>query len=131
MRDSHIRAGMGFLIVYSIVNSQSFGDVRDFRDRILQVKDKDYYPFLILGNKCDLAKERQVEIKQGEDLAKEFKVSFRECSAKMKINIDESYKELVRLINKSIEEGLYDNNSGNDFVPIVKKKEKKFSCDIL
>ena len=131
MRDSHIRSGMGFLIVYSINNIQSFGDVKDFRDRILQVKDKDYYPFILLGNKCDLNKDRTVETKQGEDLARDFKVPFRECSAKMRINIEESYRELVKLVLKSIDEGLYEDNNGNDFAPITKKPKSRKTCNIL
>jgi GTPase KRas protein len=36
-----------------------------FQQQILRVKDKDYFPIIVVGNKCDLESERQVA-KQGE-----------------------------------------------------------------
>jgi GTPase SAR1 family protein len=35
-----------------------------FQQQILRVKDKDYFPIIVVGNKCDLEHERQVS-KQG------------------------------------------------------------------
>lgn len=59
-----MRTGEGFLLVYSITSRQSFEEIMTFQQQILRVKDKDYFPIILVGNKCDLEGERQVS-KQG------------------------------------------------------------------
>ncbi len=65
MREQYMRTGEGFLLVYSITSRQSFEEIMTFHQQILRVKDKDYFPIMLVGNKCDLESERQVS-KQGE-----------------------------------------------------------------
>ena len=60
MREQYMRTGEGFLLVYSITSRQSFEEILTFQQQILRVKDKDYFPIIIVGNKCDLNQERQV-----------------------------------------------------------------------
>jgi GTPase SAR1 family protein len=64
MREQYMRTGEGFLLVYSITSRQSFEEILTFQQQILRVKDKDYFPIIVVGNKCDLENERQVS-KQG------------------------------------------------------------------
>ena len=64
MREQYMRTGEGFLLVYSITSRQSFEEILTFQQQILRVKDKDYFPIIVVGNKCDLEGERQVS-KQG------------------------------------------------------------------
>lgn len=64
MREQYMRTGEGFLLVYSISSRQSFEEIMTFQQQILRVKDKDYFPIIVVGNKCDLESERQVA-KQG------------------------------------------------------------------
>ena len=60
MREQYMRTGEGFLLVYSINNRQSFEEIKTFQQQILRVKDKDYFPIIVVGNKCDLNSERKV-----------------------------------------------------------------------
>ena len=60
MREQYMRTGEGFLLVYSINNRQSFEEIKTFQQQILRVKDKDYFPIIVVGNKCDLENERKV-----------------------------------------------------------------------
>eukprot|EP01115_Flamella_aegyptia_P007507 TRINITY_DN3116_c0_g2_i1.p1 TRINITY_DN3116_c0_g2~~TRINITY_DN3116_c0_g2_i1.p1 ORF type:complete len:196 (-),score=26.62 TRINITY_DN3116_c0_g2_i1:82-669(-) len=129
MRDSQIRSGNGFLCVYSIISPESFSELNDFRERVLQVKDRDEVPLILIGNKCDLAKSRKVKKAEGEKLAEEYNVPFYECSAKAKINIDQAFEECVRLVIKASENGELGDDEGNAFVPTSKMKKK--SCIIL
>ncbi len=64
MREQYMRTGEGFLLVYSIASRQTFEEIVTFQNQILRVKDKDYFPMIVVGNKCDLEGERQVA-KQG------------------------------------------------------------------
>jgi len=60
MREQYMRTGEGFLLVYSITSRQSFEEIQVFQQQILRVKDKDYFPIIIVGTKCDLDGEREV-----------------------------------------------------------------------
>jgi len=60
MREQYMRTGEGFLLVYSITSRQSFEEITTFQQQILRVKDKDYFPMVVVGNKCDLENEREV-----------------------------------------------------------------------
>lgn len=60
MREQYMRTGEGFLCVYAITSRNSFEEITTFHQQILRVKDKDYFPVIIVANKCDLESERQV-----------------------------------------------------------------------
>lgn len=101
MRDLYIKNGQGFLLVYSIVNQQSFIDVQPLRDQIQRVKGVTSVPMLLVGNKCDLESERVVKTSDGEKLAAEWGIPFYETSALTKKNVDDVYVEAVRAILRS------------------------------
>jgi GTPase KRas protein len=60
MREQYMRTGEGFLLVYSITSRDSFDEISIFHQQILRVKDKEYFPVIVVANKCDLDYERQV-----------------------------------------------------------------------
>jgi GTPase KRas protein len=74
MREQYMRTGEGFLLIYSITSRQSFEEIMTFQQQILRVKDKDYFPIIVVGNKCDLEKERVVS-EQGTSQSSLIKVS--------------------------------------------------------
>jgi GTPase KRas protein len=100
MREQYMRTGEGFLLVYSITSRQSFEEIMTFQQQILRVKDKDYFPIIVVGNKCDLESERQVSRQEGESLARSFGCRFIETSAKSRINVDNAFYDLVREIRR-------------------------------
>lgn len=100
MREQYMRTGEGFLLVYSITSRQSFEEIMTFQQQILRVKDKDYFPIIVVGNKCDLEGERQVSRQEGESLARSFGCRFIETSAKSRINVDNAFYDLVREIRR-------------------------------
>ncbi len=57
-----MRTGEGFLCVYAIISRNSFDEISTFYQQILRVKDKDYFPVIIIGNKCDLEHEVNIFI---------------------------------------------------------------------
>jgi len=122
MRDQYMRTGQGFLCVYSITSRSSFDEIASFREQILRVKDKDKVPMIVVGNKCDLENERQVTTGEGQDLARSFGCPFMETSAKSRVNVEESFYQLVREIRK---------DSRTDPKSAGGKSGKKSKCLIL
>ncbi|CAO3627097.1 unnamed protein product [Mucor fragilis] len=100
MREQYMRNGEGFLLVYSITSRLSFDEITTFYQQICRVKDRDYFPMVLVGNKCDLEGDRQVSSQEGRDLAKNFGCQFIETSAKQRINVDEAFFEVVRDIRR-------------------------------
>eukprot|EP00026_Physarum_polycephalum_P014191 Phypoly_transcript_14680.p1 GENE.Phypoly_transcript_14680~~Phypoly_transcript_14680.p1 ORF type:complete len:196 (+),score=30.30 Phypoly_transcript_14680:197-784(+) len=128
VRDQYMRTGHGFLCVYSITYSQSFREVSKLHSHILKVKDLDYVPFVLAGNKCDLTEYREVPKADGEALAKKLGCKFLETSAKDRINVDQSFFELVREVKKY--QGASVNQS-HDKAGDDDKKGKKGGCVLL
>ena len=60
MREQYMRSGEGFLLVFSLTERASFEEVYKFHKQVLRVKDRDEFPMLIVGNKADLDRNRQV-----------------------------------------------------------------------
>ncbi len=48
--------------------------MREIRDAILRMKDSDFVPMILVGNKNDLESERQVSEREGYDLAQKWGV---------------------------------------------------------
>nr|XP_055068733.1 ras-related protein Rab-8B [Misgurnus anguillicaudatus] len=86
----------GLLLMYDITSSKSFMSVRNW---ITQVQEKapDDVVMMLLGNKNDSV-EREVQVQEGEDLAREYKIHFMECSAATGDNVSECMKSLAELL---------------------------------
>jgi len=103
MREQYMRTGEGFLLVYSINSRNSLEELQTFYEQILRVKDSDQVPVLVVGNKCDLEMERQVSYEEGQALANSFNCPFLETSAKLRINVEEAFFDLVKYVRASEE----------------------------
>jgi len=130
MREQYMRTGEGFLCVYSIVSRNSFEEISTFYQQILRVKDKDYFPVIIIGNKCDLEHERAVAIQEGFELAKQFGCKFMETSAKHKINVDEAFYALVREIKRYNRESEHGMKGSSRSSPRHRRK-KRSKCVVM
>ena len=100
IREQYMRGGQAFLMMYSITSRRSLDKLSELRDQLLKVKDEYYVPMVLAGNKCDLGIERQVSTEEGREIANLFGCPFFETSAKERINIQESYYEVVREFRK-------------------------------
>jgi len=97
MREQYIRSCDGFILVYSAVADSTFTDIAEFGDQIMRVKEGDL-PVVLVGNKADLDSQRKVPRAQGEELANSFGCGFFEASAKTRLNVEEIFQSLLRLV---------------------------------
>ncbi|XP_037813328.1 ras-like protein 2 [Lucilia sericata] len=100
MREQYMRSGEGFLLVFSLNDHSSFDEIAKFQKQILRVKDRDEFPMLLVGNKCDIEQQRQVSLEEAQNASRQMMIPYIECSAKLRINIDQAFHELVRLVRK-------------------------------
>ncbi|KAG8532015.1 uncharacterized protein KY384_003651 [Bacidia gigantensis] len=92
----------GYMLVYSIASRQSFEQVKILRDKILDHLGTETAPMAIVANKLDLKPgQRQVSLKEGQELAAEFKCSFTEASARSNINVSTAFEHVIGEIEKS------------------------------
>ncbi|XP_013191061.1 ras-like protein 2 [Amyelois transitella] len=100
MREQYMRSGEGFLLVFSVADHASFDELYKFHKQILRVKDRDEFPMLMVGNKADLESQRVVSLEAAQALSRQLKVPYIECSAKARMNVDQAFHELVRLVRR-------------------------------
>ena len=60
MREQYMRSGEGFLLVFSVIDRNSYEEIYKFHKQILRVKDRDEFPMILVANKCDLEHQRVV-----------------------------------------------------------------------
>ncbi|KAK7039442.1 P-loop containing nucleoside triphosphate hydrolase protein [Favolaschia claudopus] len=99
LRDQWVRAGDGFILVYSISARSSFQRIETYYQSVLRAKGTTKLCLLLAGNKCDMPdSQREVEQVEGIALARKFGCPFVETSAKTGINVDAVFSELVRAL---------------------------------
>ena len=55
-----IKQANGYLLVYDITRRDSFLEAKEFRDRILNVKNCNFVPLVLVGNKLDKSERREI-----------------------------------------------------------------------
>ncbi|KAI8388367.1 small GTPase superfamily [Radiomyces spectabilis] len=98
IRDNYYRSGEGFLCVFSVCEQESLEHTQEFRDQILRVLDDETVPFILVGNKVDLAHLRKVTASEASALASEWNCQYIETSAKTRQNVEQIYTLLMRQI---------------------------------
>jgi GTPase KRas protein len=95
------------------------------------VKDEETYPIVIVGNKCDLEKDREVSTVEGRELAKSFNAPFAETSAKLRINVEDAFFQLVREIRKWNKQIEHDDMNARDGKKPPKTNGRKGFCVLV
>ena len=92
-----IKSSEGFLLVYSINDKDSFDGIKMRYEKIKKYKKKKPYYVIIVGNKNDLEKERQVDKEEVDKFCNENNLKhFEICSS----NVEEINKIFMKIAKK-------------------------------
>jgi Ras family protein len=96
----------GYILVYSITSRNSLDMLTIIKDKILNYTGTDWVPIVLVGNKCDLESQRQVRKEDVEKLTKEWNCVAVDSSARLNLNINESFEAMIGEIEKNRDQAL-------------------------
>lgn len=97
----YYRSANGCIIVYEICSRNSYEKAQSWVDTILEYDQKNQMIIALVGNKCDITDQREIDKKEAAKYANQNKLLFAEVSAKSGENIEEFFNQFVTaLIHK-------------------------------
>lgn len=89
-------AGSAYVIVYSVADRSSFEAAAELRITLRRTRQNERLPIIIVGNKSDLVRAREVNTQEGLACAVVFDCKFIETSASLNHNVLELFEGVVR-----------------------------------
>ncbi|XP_063815163.1 GTP-binding protein REM 1 [Pseudophryne corroboree] len=96
--ESAMRVGHAYIIVYSITDRSSFESASELRIQLRRTRQYENIPIILVGNKTDLVRSREVSVEEGRACAVVFDCKFIETSASLQHNVQELFEGMVRQI---------------------------------
>merc|ERR1719152_382668 len=101
MRDSWMRAGDAFVLVFDVTSMDSLAELDDLVSTLQRVKDVDScvdkVPVVIVANKCDMTAERRaIGTEEASERSKKLGCRYLEASAKDNWGVKEAFELAVR-----------------------------------
>ena len=123
----------GALLIFDITKKSSFERIVYWINELSQKKNINELGLLLVGNKIDLEKERQVQKEEAERFAKENNLKYYEVSAAKNINIDnmmlDIIKQCVSNIQKRDSDAFRDSiNDAYQIISDINNKKNKNCC---
>ncbi|XP_077431841.1 GTP-binding protein GEM [Vanacampus margaritifer] len=95
-QERYMQSGDAFLLLYSITDRASFLRASELRITLRRLRPAQHTPIILVGNKCDLVRRREVSTNEGRACAAVFDCKFIETSAAMQHNVWEAFRGIVR-----------------------------------
>ncbi|CAM5152334.1 unnamed protein product [Eretmochelys imbricata] len=97
-RNYCLQVGNAYVIVYSITDRVSFESASELRIQLRRTRQAENIPIILVGNKTDLVRCREVSVEEGRACAVVFDCKFIETSAALQHNVAELFEGVVRQI---------------------------------
>ncbi|XP_012736767.1 GTP-binding protein REM 1 [Fundulus heteroclitus] len=96
--DDSLKVGSAYVIVYSVTDRSSFDSAAELRITLRRARQAENLPIILVGNKSDLVRAREVAVEEGRACAVVFDCKFIETSASLQHNVSELFEGVVRQI---------------------------------
>jgi GTPase KRas protein len=127
LREAYMRQGQGFLLVFSLLDSNSFDEIDGFVNQIREICENKSVPIVLCGNKSDLEGWEVTE----EDLktySKSIGVKYFITSAKLAKGVKESFLHLAKEMRKQNPKAALQENNKKVETPKAKENESSGGC---
>uniref|UniRef100_A0A8P4FYE1 GTP-binding protein n=1 Tax=Dicentrarchus labrax TaxID=13489 RepID=A0A8P4FYE1_DICLA len=95
-QECYMQTGDAYLLLYSVTDRASFLRASELRITLRRFRPAQHTPIILVGNKCDLVRRREVSVSEGRACAAVFDCKFIETSAAMQHNVWEAFHGIVR-----------------------------------
>ncbi|XP_038596709.1 GTP-binding protein RAD [Tachyglossus aculeatus] len=93
-----MKMGDAYVIVYSVTDKVSFEKASELRIQLRRARQTEDIPIILVGNKSDLVRSREVSVDEGRACAVVFDCKFIETSAALHHNVQDLFEGIVRQI---------------------------------
>ncbi|KAJ7913977.1 small GTPase superfamily [Mycena leptocephala] len=100
LKSQHAIGIHGYVLVYSIASRASFNMIQVIYDKILNYSGLEEIAAIVVGSKADLNMSRQVDSKDGQELAQRNKTAWIEASALRNENVAKVFELCLAEIEK-------------------------------
>ncbi|XP_030631945.1 ras-related protein Rab-39A [Chanos chanos] len=103
---SYMRNSVGCVLVFDVSQRQTFERVRKWHQEVVDYVQPNPMIFILVGHKCDLTAQREVQKEEGVALAKRLNMeTYLEVSSKDNVNVNETFETLTRGIYEHFQKG--------------------------
>uniref|UniRef100_A0A8D3E806 GTP-binding protein n=1 Tax=Scophthalmus maximus TaxID=52904 RepID=A0A8D3E806_SCOMX len=95
-QECYMPTGDAYLLLYSVTDRASFLRASELRITLRRLRPAQHTPIILVGNKCDLVRRREVSVSEGRTCAAVFDCKFIETSAAMQHNVWDAFHGIVR-----------------------------------
>ncbi|KAH8094568.1 ras family-domain-containing protein [Cristinia sonorae] len=128
LNEQYIRAGHGFVLVFSLTYESSLREIDDIRQQISRVKGANAgTPIVVVGTKLDLVHEREVTRDKIRQLVNEWGLPFYETSAKQNWHVSDVFQDLLAQMRDRYKNDPTSQKQGDK----PKRKKRKDQCLIM
>ena len=99
--EAKLREYEGFIIMFSLIDRDSFNNVTMYKTQINRLNNDMNTPIILVGNKCDLTRNIEVENIEINDICIVWGCKYVEISARENINVEKAFITLIEVISKS------------------------------
>ena len=97
---NYYKGANGIILIYDVTNMQTYENVKNWISQIKEEASPNVIIYLV-GNKIDVPDEqRLIKAEEGQKIADEFNLPFKEASAKDGTNVNEIFQELLEEIDE-------------------------------
>ena len=120
------------VLVFDLTIEESFKNVDTWRQEFLNIlnpPEGEKFPFVLIGNKCDMKSEIKISEEQIKDYCEKYNnMAYFSASAKDGINLDEAFNKVAELAFERYTKGEENLVPEVKYIKIDKKEELKKRC---